>query len=95
MLAGGSTEQEIIDCYVGKYGERILAAPRASGFNLLAYVMPVLALGIGLVGVVIVLRRWRRPLPVQPAGAGPSTLSSDEARRFRARLEEELARFEG
>lgn len=95
MLAAGSTEQEIIDFYVGKYGERILAAPRASGFNLLAYVMPALALGAGLVGVVIVLRRWRRPPSSQPAGTGPSTLSSDEARRFQARLEEELARFEG
>ena len=95
MLAAGSSEREILDFYVGKYGERILAAPRASGFNLLAYVMPALAFGAGLVGVVIVLRRWRRPLSSQPAGAGPSALSSDEARRFQARLEEELARFEG
>ena len=95
MLAAGSTDREIIDFYVGKYGERILATPRASGFNLLAYVMPALALGAGLVGVVIVLRRWRRPRSSQPAGAAPSALSNDEARCFQARLEEELARFEG
>ena len=95
MLAAGSTDREIIDFYVGKYGERILATPRASGFNLLAYVMPALALGAGLVGVVIVLRRWRRPRSSQPAGTAASALSNDEARRFQARLEEELARFEG
>jgi hypothetical protein len=47
------------------------------------------------VGVVIVLRRWRRPRSLQPAGAAPSALSNDEARRFQTRLEEELARFEG
>ena len=95
MLAAGSTERDIIDFYVGKYGERILATPRASGFNLLAYVMPAFALGSGLVGVVIVLRRWRRPRSSPPAGAAPSALSNDEARRFQARLEDELARFEG
>jgi cytochrome c-type biogenesis protein CcmH len=90
MLAAGSTDREIIDFYVGKYGERILATPRASGFNLLAYVMPALALGAGLVGVVIVLRRWRRPLSLKPAEVPPSAESSDQAR-----FEEELARFEG
>jgi cytochrome c-type biogenesis protein CcmH len=95
MLAAGSTEREIMDFYVGKYGERILASPRASGFNLLAYVMPGIALVTGLAGVVIVLRRWRRPRSLQSAGAGPSVVSSDEARRYQARLEEELARFEG
>jgi cytochrome c-type biogenesis protein CcmH len=95
MLAAGSTEREIMDFYVGKYGERILATPRASGFNLLAYVMPGIALVAGLVGVVIALRRWRRPRSSQPAGTGASALSNDEARRYQARLEEELARFEG
>jgi cytochrome c-type biogenesis protein CcmH len=95
MLAAGSSEREIMDFYVGKYGERILASPRARGFNLLAYVMPGVALVAGLAGVVIVLRRWRRPRSLQSAGAGPSVVSSDEARRYQARLEEELARFEG
>jgi cytochrome c-type biogenesis protein CcmH len=94
-LAAGFSEREIIDFYVGKYGERILAAPRARGFNLLAYVMPVVAFGIGLAGVVVVLRRWRRPLPVRPPRVEPSALSNDAARRFQARLEEELSRFEG
>jgi cytochrome c-type biogenesis protein CcmH len=95
MLAAGSSDREIIDFYVGKYGERILATPRASGFNLLAYVMPGIALVAGVLGVVIVLRRWRRPRSLQPVGAGPSALPSDEARRYQALLEEELARFEG
>jgi cytochrome c-type biogenesis protein CcmH len=95
MLAAGSTEREIMDFYVGKYGERILATPRASGFNLLAYVMPAFALTVGLAGVVIVLRRWRRPRSSQPGSAAASALSNDETRRFQARLEEELARFEG
>jgi cytochrome c-type biogenesis protein CcmH len=95
MLAAGSTEREIMDFYVAKYGERILATPRARGFNLLAYVMPAVALVVGLGGVVLVLRRWRRPRSSQPAGAAHGALSNDEARRYQARLEEELARFEG
>jgi cytochrome c-type biogenesis protein CcmH len=95
MLAAGSTDREILDFYVAKYGERILATPRASGFNLLAYVMPGVALVAGLMGVVIVLRRWRRPLRGRTPRVTPGAMSSDEARRVQARFEEELARFEG
>jgi cytochrome c-type biogenesis protein CcmH len=96
MLAAGSSEREIVDFFVGKYGERILAAPRVSGFNVLAYVVPVLALGSGLAGVVMLLRRWRRPRFPRQAGAPRSlAVSSEEARRFQTRLEEELARFDG
>jgi cytochrome c-type biogenesis protein CcmH/NrfF len=40
LLAQGHTEEQILDAYVRVYGERILAEPRTSGFNLLAYLTP-------------------------------------------------------
>ena len=44
MVAEGKSRNEILDYYVAKYGERILAAPRAKGFNSLAYILPWAAL---------------------------------------------------
>ncbi len=47
LLEEGKTKEEIIDLFVAEYGERILARPRARGFNLLAYIMPPLILLVG------------------------------------------------
>ncbi len=47
MLETGKTRQEIVDLYVAKYGERILAKPRAQWFKLTAYVLPWLFLILG------------------------------------------------
>jgi len=66
LVAGGYGAQEIIDAFVGVYGERVLMAPRAEGFNLFGWVAPFLALGGGAAVVVVLLRGWRRPKPVAP-----------------------------
>ncbi len=61
MVLEGRTRQEIIDHYVAQYGERILATPRASGFNLMAWIIPVL---IALVGIFIFINYLRTPRTV-------------------------------
>lgn len=95
MLDGGAREQEVVDFFVNKYGEAILAAPRARGFNLIAYLMPVLAFGIGLAVVAVQLRRWRRAGPPRPDGTASSGASaSPQASVFRDQLEAELAAFD-
>jgi cytochrome c-type biogenesis protein CcmH len=87
MLAGGATETQIADAFVAKYGERILAAPRAQGFNLLAYVLPAAVIVAGLVVIAVVMRR-RGP-------RGPSAVSPSEIPdQIKARFEAELARFD-
>jgi cytochrome c-type biogenesis protein CcmH len=43
-LAEGWTEAQIKQYFVDQYGVRVLAAPPASGFNWLAYLLPALAL---------------------------------------------------
>jgi cytochrome c-type biogenesis protein CcmH len=89
LVASGATETEILDAFVAKYGERILAAPKPQGFNLFAYVMPVVALAAGLVVIVFWLRR-HRPQGVDPSVAPPETA----ANALRARVEDELAHFD-
>jgi cytochrome c-type biogenesis protein CcmH len=59
MLASGMKEEEILDAYVAEYGEKIRAKPKAAGFNLLAYFLPVAFLIAGAVVAFIVIRHLR------------------------------------
>lgn len=72
LAAGGYSAQEILDAFVGVYGERVLMAPPAEGFNLFGWMAPFVALGIGGVAVAALLRSWRRT-PRRP-GSSPSTV---------------------
>jgi len=58
MVAGGMTGDEVIASYVAKHGEQILIAPDAEGFNLLAWLGPLAMLLVGVVGIVLLVRRW-------------------------------------
>jgi cytochrome c-type biogenesis protein CcmH/NrfF len=91
----GDTKGEVKDKLVGEFGEGVLAAPPAEGFNLLAWVLPIGgALAAGLV-IGLLARRWARgekpERPGDPASNGRVSLDPELERR----LDEELARFEG
>jgi cytochrome c-type biogenesis protein CcmH len=58
----GRSDREVLDYYKQKYGLRILVEPEG-GLWWLMHVMPFVILGIGFVIVVLVLRRWLKPLP--------------------------------
>ena len=48
FISQGKTKQEILEYYIGLYGERILAVPIAEGFNIMVWVTPILA---GMIGI--------------------------------------------
>ena len=62
----GSSDQQIIDAFVAKYGEAALMAPPRRGFNLAGYFVPSLALIVAAVILVRVLRRWTREAEPAP-----------------------------
>ena len=53
MIIQGMTDEEIKTHYVEKYGLNILATPRASGFNLLMWIIPII---FGLFGITILYK---------------------------------------
>jgi cytochrome c-type biogenesis protein CcmH/NrfF len=62
----------VLQSFVQKYGPTVLIAPTTTGFNRVAWVMPYLALALGLTTVVLVVRAWRsRPLAIPAAGVAP------------------------
>ena len=90
QLAAGWTDDQVIAYFVAQYGERVLAEPRRSGFTSFVWVLPVLALLVGLVVVAQILRSWQArrsaPVPTRVATADLPQLSPEVV----ARLEKEL-----
>jgi cytochrome c-type biogenesis protein CcmH len=70
QLAEGRSPAEVKEFFVRAYGEWVLLQPRAEGFNLTIYVLPVVLLLGGAALVVFLVRRWthRRPTPAAPPG---------------------------
>lgn len=65
QVASGWSDAEIRDYFVSKYGEWVLLEPRATGFNLLVYLLPALMLLGGAAVIFIAVRRWTGPAPDQ------------------------------
>jgi cytochrome c-type biogenesis protein CcmH len=96
--AAGDSNGEIRDQLVADFGPGVLASPPKKGFDLLAWVLPLLALGAGaavLAGLVVRWSRRREPEP-KPAVAGePSANGRAELDpELEKRLDDELARFD-
>ncbi len=88
-LAAGDTPEQVKAYFVEKYGLWILLAPPREGFNLLVWVVPFAGLGLGLVLVAVVIRRWTRRTA---AGAGrPVASASPLDDTMRERIRRELA----
>jgi cytochrome c-type biogenesis protein CcmH len=68
LVAGGHSAQEILNAFRAAYGEKVLMAPLRSGFNLVGYTMPFIALGTGAVIVAALLKRWESRAPAVTIG---------------------------
>jgi cytochrome c-type biogenesis protein CcmH/NrfF len=92
LAVSGMTGEEIVARYVERHGPQIRVTPTATGFNLVAWVGPLVGLVLCSVGLAFLLRRWTRrpkadaaPVPAPPVPAGDP---------YGERLERALERFE-
>lgn len=89
MVDGGYSGDEIVAELTNVYGERILMAPRKSGFNLVAWFLPFVAIGTGAVAIAVLLRTWRNN-----ARAAATLMADGTVRPIRAQgTDEEMARL--
>ncbi len=72
---------------VADFGPAVLAAPPREGFNWTAWVMPFVALLLGLVVVQQVIRRWR----ARPSEPPPEPAVLD---RYRKSIERDIKSLE-
>lgn len=83
-VAAGMSDQQIFSAFVAKYGETVLAAPPAQGFDLVAWIAPFAVFLAALLGTILLIRRWGglrgfKPLPY--AVADVATLDPAERKR--------------
>lgn len=91
LVHDGYGAQEIIDAFVNVYGERALMAPKASGFHLIAWVLPGAAIVVGGGALALMLKRWGERSRVRSETAKPfvatrgdSDATADELARLEA-----------
>jgi cytochrome c-type biogenesis protein CcmH len=84
-LAAGDSREQVLGFFVERYGTWVLLAPPARGFSLLLWVLPFVALVLGLATAAAVARRWAR---ASGEARAPVPEISDAMRaRIRAELE--------
>lgn len=89
MLQQGMHKQEIIDVFVERYGYQILAAPEKKGFQLVAWILPFVAVAAGALITFFVVRAFRRNF--QKKKEQPSTVvSSNISDENRQKIETEM-----
>jgi cytochrome c-type biogenesis protein CcmH len=89
QLQAGRSEQQVIQYFQNSYGASIVWSPPWQGFTLLAWLVPMLLLGVGALLLLSVLRGWRRA--AAPAEVELAQVDEAELAAYRAELERELA----
>jgi cytochrome c-type biogenesis protein CcmH/NrfF len=91
LVAAGKSKAEIKDALVAQYGTDVLATPEASGFDLSAYLVPVLALLVAIPALAFSVGRWRRHgARPAPEGGTARAPEGEEAER----LDADLSRYD-
>ncbi len=95
MMSQGQGKSQIVAYFVKQYGEKMLASPPKSGFNLVAWILPFAAVVVGATALFFILRAWA----LKGKRSAEETLnllqpvSSQETEEYRGRLQEELKMY--
>ena len=87
----GDSDNNVLQWFIQTYGTTVLTVPTDHGFNRIAWIMPYLALVLGIGLVVFIVAVWKkRPLVVH--ASVPTAVRGAELDRFRdqARRETQL-----
>ena len=95
----GMTAEAVIARYVAEQGEQIRIAPAAPGFNLVAWLGPLIGLVLGLLAAGVLVRHLARnagrTAPGTPAGTTPAeTGQLDHDDPYRAKLRRQLEEWD-
>lgn len=93
QLQSGKSEQDVIQYFQSRYGDKILYAPPQRGFNLLAWLVPIAMLLGGVLLLFFVVRDWHKSSRADAAEdvSELATVDEDDLKRYRRQLEAELA----
>jgi len=82
-LLKGETVDAIVDSFVARYGKKVLSAPTMKGFDIAAWIMPILILCLGILVVGWIVVHMVRPTePSQKPSAAVDPRVERELRDF-------------
>ena len=93
QLQSGKTEQEVIQYFVSRYGDRILLSPPMQGLNLLAWFVPIALMPGGVILVFLILRNWQAHAATESnevENAEPVLVDEQELVMYQRQIEREL-----
>ena len=88
-IAAGYTKSQVEQKLVDEFGEQVLLSPPDSGFNILAWWLPIVGILAGAAAIGYGVWRWSRGRREPPGGSARIDPELDH------RVDEELARFDG
>ena len=71
LVADGYSDEEVLDYFSTQYGTQVLQEPPRSGFTLILWVLPIIAILAGGAWLAYVIRGWRKNEPA-PVAVGSS-----------------------
>jgi cytochrome c-type biogenesis protein CcmH/NrfF len=81
-IASGLPNAGIFNWFASKYGSIVLASPMRGGFDTVAWIVPFVALALGILAVILTLRVWRRrQARIAPVAPPPPSQESEALRR--------------
>jgi len=86
LVSQGLARDEILLRFRDKYGEKILSAPTTEGFNLTAWLLPFVVVGMGAVVLITTVRRWTAAEAADVAQPDALQPSDSDRRRLAAEL---------
>ncbi len=81
-LVAGDSEEEVKEYFVSRYGEWILLEPQRRGINWVVWGLPFVALALGAVLAVILVRKWASSASGEEVSDEPSPALSEENERW-------------
>ncbi len=92
MAQEGKSDDEIIQSFVRESGIQALAVPPAAGFNWLAWVMPWVAIALGLMLIAWFVRRYSAKRAAQTSTG--TEMDPEVLSRYRENIEKDLSNLD-
>ncbi len=87
LQKAGMNDDQVAGFFSKREGLKAFAVPPAEGFNRMSWLMPPIAIAMGLMGIAWWIKRSRRPVLLD-------ALPDGSADRVRAELDKEMAKFD-